>query len=188
MSNHLINHALKEWAIAVNALCQGKTIMLLRKGGIRETHNKFQVAHNPVLLYPTYEHQKPALLKPEYANQVTPVNSGWHPETVHIAAWANITNILLVTEANKLEVLFPHHIWNNSFASQRFKWKPKQPLYVLLLRTYLLPSVIKIPYISAYGGCNSWIDLGSAISLEKSTPVIEDAEYTLQVETILKLI
>jgi len=34
-------HALKEWAVAVDALEQGKTIMLLRKGGIHEQGGRF---------------------------------------------------------------------------------------------------------------------------------------------------
>jgi len=49
-------HALKEWAVAVDALEQGKTIMLLRKGGIHEQGGRF-VAQNQILLYPTHEHQ-----------------------------------------------------------------------------------------------------------------------------------
>ncbi|BCX07554.1 MAG: hypothetical protein KatS3mg066_1413 [Fischerella sp.] len=36
-------HALKEWAVAVTALEAGKTIMLLRKGGIHERNGRFQV-------------------------------------------------------------------------------------------------------------------------------------------------
>ncbi|MBD0300628.1 MAG: DUF1802 family protein, partial [Tolypothrix sp. T3-bin4] len=91
-------HAFKEWAVAVDALEQGKTIMLLRKGGIKEEGNRFKVAHNHVLLYPTYEHQQPNLLKAEYAPLVNPVTSGWHPETVRIGSWAEITDILLVSD------------------------------------------------------------------------------------------
>ena len=45
-------HVLKQWA-AINALEAGKTIMLLRKGGIHEQGGKFQVAHNHIVLYPT---------------------------------------------------------------------------------------------------------------------------------------
>lgn len=57
------NHALKEWAVAVDALAEGKTILLLRKGGIKEEGNRFRVAYEEILLYPTYEHQQPNLLK-----------------------------------------------------------------------------------------------------------------------------
>jgi hypothetical protein len=56
-------HAFKEWATAVDALEQGKTMMLLRKGGIREEGNRFQVAQKEVLLYPTFEHQQPEFAK-----------------------------------------------------------------------------------------------------------------------------
>ena len=34
-NSETLSHALKEWAIVVDALAAGKTIMLLRKGGIR---------------------------------------------------------------------------------------------------------------------------------------------------------
>ncbi|MEH2346230.1 MAG: DUF1802 family protein, partial [Nostoc sp.] len=91
-------HALKEWAVAINALESGKTIMLLRKGGIHERNGHFQVAHKQILLYPTYEHQQAFMLKAEYANNVYPVTSGWHPETVRIGSWAEITDILPVSD------------------------------------------------------------------------------------------
>jgi hypothetical protein len=180
-------HALKEWAIAVNALEQGQTIMLLRKGGIKEESNRFSVAHNQILLYPTYEHQQPNLLKTEYASQVTPVTSGWHPETVRIGSWAEITEILPVSDASVVTALLPYHIWNEQFVSDRLKWKARQPLYVLLLRTYRLPQPQVIPYRSEYGGCRSWIDLVQPISLEAAVPVLDEVEYTKQVEAIRNL-
>ena len=45
-----LSFALKEWNIAVKALEKGQTILLLRKGGIKEISGQFQVNHNPVLL------------------------------------------------------------------------------------------------------------------------------------------
>ena len=102
-----LQHALKEWAIAVDALSMGKTIMLLRKGGIRE--RRFQILHSRLWLYPTYEHQKPHLLKPEYASQVTPVESGWHPKTVTIASCAEITDAIEVSQKSKITALQTHY-------------------------------------------------------------------------------
>jgi hypothetical protein len=179
-----LTHALKEWAVAVNALEQGETIMLLRKGGIKEEGNRFSVKQSQVLLYPTYEHQKSHLLKPQYAQQVQPVPSGWHPETVRIGSWAEITNIFAVTTAETLSALLPYHIWNEQFAVERFKWKPKQPLYVLLLRTYRLLQVTEIPYQSMHGGCRSWIELQEEFPVTNSVPVLEEAEYLRQIEVI----
>ncbi|MFB2935011.1 DUF1802 family protein [Aerosakkonemataceae cyanobacterium BLCC-F154] len=172
-----INYALKEWAVAVDALSAGKTILLLRKGGIREEGNHFKVAHNEVLLYPTFEHQKPDLLKPEYADRVTPVTSGWHPETIRIGAWAKITDILMVSFEPSIKALLPFHVWNEKFVSDRLKWKPLQPIYLLFLRTYKLSEPQEIPYRAEYGGCKSWIELQEDISVANTTPVLTDTEY-----------
>lgn len=181
-------HAFKEWAIAVEALTKGKTILLLRKGGIKEENNRFEVAYRQILLYPTYEHQKPQLLKPEYRDRVTEVASGWHPQTVPIKSWAHITDILQLTEAETLAALEPYHIWNETLSRDRFQWKPKQPLYLLLLRVYRLPETINLPYRDEYGGCRSWIDLEMPLSLEDSIPVIGDREYQTQVQAIRDLV
>ncbi len=181
-------HALKEWAVAINALENGKTIMLLRKGGIHEHNGRFQVAHHQVLLYPTYEHQQPFLLKPKYANLVFPVTPGWHPETVPIGSWAEITDILPVSDESVVNALLPFHIWNENFICDRLKWKPRQPLYILLLRTYKLPQPQEIPYNPKYGGCKSWIDLAQPISTENATPVLSDSLYSQIVEEIRSII
>lgn len=181
-------NALKEWAVAVEALAQGKTIMLLRKGGIKEAGKRFQVAHDQILLYPTYEHQQPNLLKAEYANQVKPVNSGWHPETVLISSWAKITDILQVSEHSTVAALLPYHIWNEQFAEERFNWKPSQPIYVLLLRVYQLIEPMKISYQQEYGGCRSWIDLVESISIKDILPVLTDKEYSRKVREIKQII
>lgn len=180
----IINHALKEWAVAVDALESGKTILLLRKGGIREEGNHFKVAHNEVLLYPTFEHQKPDLLKPEYAEQVTTMPSGWHPETIRIEAWAKITDILLVSFEPSINALLPFHIWNEKFVSDRLKWKPRQPIYILLLRTYKLSQPQEIPYRTEYSGCKSWIKLQEDISVANATPVLTDTEYNKRASVI----
>src|SRR5919199_4988565 len=184
----ITRHALKEWAVAVEALEQGKMMMLLRKGGIKEEGNRFTVAQNQILLYPTYEHQQPNLLKTEYASQVTPVTSGWHPETVRIGSWAEITDILPVSDESVVAALLPYHIWNEQFVSDRLKWKARQPLYVLLLRTYRLPQPQVIPYRPEYGGCRSWIDLAEPISLEGVVPFLDDKAYTQQANQIRQII
>lgn len=170
-------HALKEWAVAIKALEQGETIMLLRKGGIHEQGGRFRVAHEEILLYPTYEHQQSFMLKAEYGKDVQPVTSGWHPETVAIGSWAEITDILPVSDESIVKALLPFHIWNEYFISDRLIWKARQPLYILLLRTYKLPKVQEIPYRREYGGCKSWIDLAQTINLQRAEPALSDFAY-----------
>ncbi|TAE49075.1 MAG: DUF1802 family protein [Oscillatoriales cyanobacterium] len=179
--------ALKEWNVAVNALEGGRTIVLLRKGGIREQAGQFNVSDKQVLLYPTFEHQQPDLLKPDFASQVKTVESGWHPETIRIGSWAEITDVFLVAWEPAINALFPYHIWNEKFVDDRLKWKQNQPIYILLLRAYRLAETAEIQYISEYGGCRSWIDLASPISLEGSEAVLSDREYIARSNEIRNL-
>ncbi|NMG05441.1 DUF1802 family protein [Brasilonema sp. UFV-L1] len=184
----MTNYALKEWAVAINALETGKTIMLLRKGGIHERHGRFEVDSKQILLYPTFEHQQPFLLKPEYTNLVIPVTPGWHPETVRISSWAEITDIFPCCEESIVNALLPFHIWNEYFISDRLKWKSRQPLYILLLRTYKLPQEQEIPYHSKYGGCKSWIEIEQPISLKGAQPILSDLAYAQLVTQIRNIV
>jgi hypothetical protein len=173
--------ALKEWAVVIEALLTGDTILLMRKGGIRE--GSFTMASDRVLLYPTYEHQRSHLLKSEAPVIPQEPSSG----QVTLTAWANITDVLLVSEAKQLQALMPHHIWTGQFASERFNWKPKQPLSVLLLRTYTLQPV-KIPQREQYGGCRSWIELERAMEIDEARPVLTQREYGLRSQLIIEAI
>ncbi|MGL5131344.1 MAG: DUF1802 family protein [Planktothrix sp.] len=184
------NYALKEWDMAIQALERGETIMLLRKGGISEGRT-FQINQNRVLLYPTFEHQNPTLLKPEYANFVQSVASGWHPETVKISSFAEITDILSWNNTKNeslINSLIKYHIWNQEFVRDRLQFKPDKPLYILLLRTYKLSQIYDIPYHPSYGGCRSWIELQEMISLENIAPVLTQEDYDQQVSTIHQIL
>jgi hypothetical protein len=174
--------ALKEWAVVIEALLTGDTVLLMRKGGIRE--GSFTMAGDRVLLYPTYEHQRSHLLRSEAIT----IPQELSPGQVTLAAWANITDVLQVSEAEQLQALMPQHIWTEQFASERLKWKPKQPLSVLLLRTYALTQPVKIPEREQYGGCRSWIELESAMEIDEARPVLTQKEYVLRSQLIIEAI
>jgi hypothetical protein len=182
--------ALKEWAIAVDALTQGNMILLLRKGGIRE--QRFFVEKEKFWLYPTYEHQKPHLLKTSYSQQVESVATGWHPEAVPMKGWAEMTHCFQVTDDAAIAALEPFHIWNPQFVKERLHWKPQQPLSILLLRVYVLRSPQLIPYCPEYGGCKSWIELlpdaQARLASSESTAVLNEAPYQNLVERIQQIL
>lgn len=193
MAAVMLTTALKEWAVAVEALTQGEMILLLRKGGIRE--QSFAVSQSQFWLYPTYEHQKPDLLKPTYASRVTPVSPGWHPQTVSIGAWAAVTHCWEISSELAIESLLPFHIWSAAFVTERLKWRAKLPLTVLLLRVYRLAEPGAIPYRLEYGGCKSWIDLQppeqpselswpAELDPASAFPVLPEADYAAQVAAI----
>ncbi len=151
--------AFKEWAVIVRALLAGEQILDVRKGGLREDGRQFAVRAHRCWLYPTFEHQRPELVKPAYRRWVTDGDSPPEPGRVRIDGWADIVGSLTVTEPDELAQLDSKLIWTNEYAASRLGWKARQPLWVLALRTYRLEIPCVVPYRDEYAGCTSWVDL-----------------------------
>src|ERR671922_110486 len=62
--------ALKEWAVVCKALEEGRQILLLRKGGIMEYRQGFEVKHDKFLLFPTFEHQSKESIQMDYLDKL----------------------------------------------------------------------------------------------------------------------
>ena len=175
--------ALKEWATVITALTSGRQIILLRKGGILEQSqkNRFAITHNEFLLFPTYLHQSRGELKAEV--HFEPATA--EPETIHLTAAAVVTDILKVQSRTQIDALDDQHIWTNSLIDMRFNYKPQNPLYLVLVRTYCLPAKIALPNTPAYAGCKSWVPIGQSVNTTDATAVLDDAAYEQRRRRIL---
>jgi hypothetical protein len=170
-----LRYALKEWAVAVKALERGETALVLRKGGIRE--KAFAVPKTRFLLLPGYEHQKPELLKEEYRGLMDEIPDLSDDGPLRFSSFAEVVGAYEVSETQELTSLDPHHMWSSEYAESRFRWRPKKPLTVLVLRTYLLPEAVELPYVDEYGGCKSWIWLQEAVSVEGARPALLEEDF-----------
>ncbi len=170
-----LQHALKEWAVAVRALERGQTALVVRKGGIRE--KAFAVPRTRFLLLPGYEHQRPELLKGEYRGLMDGIPDLADDGPLRFSSFAEVEGAYVISEAEQLSALDPHHMWTSEYAESRFKWRPKKPLTVLVLRTYLLPRAVELPYKDEYGGCKSWIGLAESVSVEGGRAVLSDEDF-----------
>ena len=170
-----LQHALKEWAVAVRALERGETALVVRKGGIRE--KAFAVPQMRFLLLPGYEHQRPELLKEEYRGLMDGIPDLADDGPLRFSSFAEVQGAYEISEAEALSALDPHHMWTPEYAESRFKWRPKKPLTILVLRTYLLPEVVELPYRYEYGGCKSWIGLQECVSVEGARAALSDEEF-----------
>jgi hypothetical protein len=170
-----LQHALKEWAVAIRALERGKTALVVRKGGIRE--KAFTLPQTRFLLLPGYEHQRPELLKQEYRGLMEEIPDLADDGPLRFSSFAEVEGAYEISEAEELSALDAHHMWTPEYAESRFKWRPKKPLTVLVLRTYLLRETVELPYREEYGGCKSWIDLSETVSVEGARPVLSDTDF-----------
>ncbi len=170
-----LQHALKEWAVAVRALERGETALVVRKGGIRE--KAFAVPKTRFLFFKGYEHQNAGQLKPLYHDLLRSIPYRRDDGPVILTSFAEVYGAYEVSEAVELEALDPHHIWTPEYAESRLKWRPKKPLTVLVLRAYLLPEPVELEYRAEYGGCKSWIELERSVPTAGSRPALDDRAF-----------
>ena len=91
--------ALKEWAVTIEALASGQQILLMRKGGIHEESKDFRIIHREFLLYPTYEHQKADLLKPDHRNKLDEMlKSDIDVDKITFSKWARVEEVIEISE------------------------------------------------------------------------------------------
>lgn len=179
------NNALKEWAVTVKALDEGKQIILLRKGGIHEEKKEFRVEHDRFLLYPTYEHQREDLLKEEFRDDLKALLRDWDGSNkITIQNWAMVSDVAEITEPEKVEALSPYYIWTTGYVYERLNWRPRRPLYVLFLRIFRFSQPRTIEIVPEYGGCKSWVNLRREFSLAEARSVLSDEEFKYIVERI----
>ena len=178
--------ALKEWAVACEALGQGRQVILLRKGGIREEQKHFRVEHEEFLLFPTFEHQRPELVKPVARADLARILAERSAlERVEIRYWARVARRFSVSESAELRALAPLHLWSDEYAAERLRWKPRHPLQVLALRVYRLPEPAGLEALPEYGGCKSWLSLAQPVRLEGVRPVLDDEAFGEQLRRVV---
>ena len=168
---------MKEWAVAVRALERGETALVVRKGGIRE--KAFAVKDSRFLLLPGYEHQRPELIKPEYRQLMEEIPDLTDDGSLRFTSFAEVKGAYEISEAESLEAIDQYHMWTPEYAESRFRWRPKKPLTILILRTYLLP---------AYAGCRSWIELEDPVSTQGSRQGLDDGSFEKLVSPALEVL
>jgi hypothetical protein len=181
--------ALKEWSVICKALEEGRQSILLRKGGILEYKNGFEISQKIFLLYPTLEHQSKEYLQPNYLQKFELLLKENNSDIVQDKS--NIIRILGKIEAMQdfqdetiLSKLEKYHIWNEKYVNMRMRYNPKKPMNALLLRVYKLPQPISINVNPEWAGCKSWIN----IELTKKIGNSYDNIYKLlnQCEPVIK--
>ena len=173
--NTVMTAALKEWAIVCKALEDGRQVLLLRKGGIMEYRQGFDVKHYNFLLYPTFEHQSKESIQVDYADKLDIVSKDRpkSDEKNQITAYARTVLVKHITDSSLLKSLQKYHIWSDRYVSVRMNYNPKRPMSIILLRVYKLDNPIEVDVKSEWLGCKSWISIDSHLCQLKSLNFLE---------------
>lgn len=178
--------ALKEWASVCHALETGRQIILLRKGGIYEAAGEFELENPQFLLFPSYLHQNLKMLKPEAHAGFEPMNA--EPSEIKISAAGVVSDIVQLKSRQQMREIEGEHVWTNPLIEMRFGYKPQNPLYLLLVRTYRLPEPVRVVNTPEYAGCKSWVPLEQPIATNQGVPVLDDAKYSARRKRIIDAI
>jgi len=153
-----MNVALKEWAVVVEALAQGKQNFLLRKGGIAEGKRGFELKHRRFLFFPTWEHQQQDWIRPEYQDLFQSLKPA-DPDALTIRHGAQVEDVRLAPADIAQLLDSKEHIWAEPYLRMRYEYRPDLPLFVLQVGVFTLPEPVSIPNDRRYKGCRSWVDL-----------------------------
>jgi hypothetical protein len=183
------DRAFKEWAFVCEAMKQGRQIVLIRKGGIREEEGVFQVNDPEFFLMPTYEHQNPDLLQGPYIADLEKMQTlPFDPRSVTIDAYAVVDTVRTCDDEDRLQELAVGHVWNEKYLRMRLNFNPYDPLYVLILRVYRLPAATTLPMRPEYGGCKSWVTLERPLSTADAVPALPDDEFRARRAKLLAIL
>jgi hypothetical protein len=169
-------HALKEWGVTCDALSRGEQVLIVRKGGIGE--KRFELPHHRFFLMPTYEHQRPELVTPEFHEAFADsLGRRAEPARLPLRSYAEIHDSHPITDPTDLEAIHSQHILTADYAAERLRWRPKQPLWAVVLRVWNLddPPVLEIG--PEHGGCVSWVALPAAIARGEGRPALDDDAF-----------
>jgi hypothetical protein len=177
--------ALKEWAVAVKALREGRQVLLVRKGGISEETRHFRIESERFLFFPTYEHQRADLLQPAYQDDLTAVLAEPRdPNRVRFDTFAELTDLIEVSDPAQVEALAPFYCFSTEYAEERLRWKPRHPLLVMAIRAYRLKQPIEVASRPDFGGCKSWVTLDEDVSPDNLVAAVDDATYAARIAAV----
>jgi hypothetical protein len=167
--------ALKEWAVVCKALEEGRQVVLLRKGGILEYKQGFEVKHEKFLLFPTFEHQSKDHLQADYASKLDEVLKEQPAAGTNVMiSYAEVVDITEITDRAALEPLEKYHVWNESYVNARMDYNPKKPMSVILLRVFKLDKPVSVDTKAEWAGCKSWIPVDIDVT---GTPALDNLQF-----------
>jgi hypothetical protein len=131
-------------------------------------------------------HQDYKMLKPEAHSRFQPAAT--EPNSVRIDTLVEVTDIFPLKNRRQMEALDSEHIWSPALIDMRFSYKPQNPLYLLIVRAYVLREPVTIDNSPTYAGCKSWVPLVAALQCGDAQAVVDDAAFEARRKRIARLI
>jgi hypothetical protein len=183
------NIALKEWAVVLKALEEGKQTILLRKDGVLEENGEFNPEHPEFFLYPTFEHESPTEIKADWRHRFAAIEKeNKDPKHIHFRLYASADKVEKVMDWEACKGIIPFTVISDEAIEKRFNSGDWQGLYVFIVRVYSLPVPMDLPIKSAYEGSKSWVTLETSMFTAGSLPVTPEGAWPYTRDKISKVL
>lgn len=177
--------ALKEWAVADEALATGRLSLLVRKGGIYERTGDFRVEHREFWIFPSGWHQNPE----DLAAELHPLLDAIGPQPrgeIHFRTYCVVDGVYRIESPDALDRIQGLHPLSAPAAHYRFNYRDKPFVHAMLVRAWHLPTPLRLPDVHRYEGCVSWVELDEALPTAALMPVLSDDEYAAARDGVLE--
>lgn len=172
------SRALKEWAAIEQVLAAGEVSLLLRKGGLWERRDGFEMEHRQFWIFPTLYHQNPDELRSDFGWALESAEAA-HPEgdRVRLEHFAVVSDAFRVESLESLRAITGHQALTEATIEARFHYRNRPYLHALILRIYRHSSPHLIRNTLGYEGCVSWVELDEGLATTGAVPVLDDGHF-----------
>jgi len=182
------NVALKEWAVVLKALEEGKQTLLLLKDGMVEEDGVFKPEHPEFFLYPTFEHETPKSIKSDWRPRIGAIEKeNKDPKRIHFRLLGIGEKVEKVTDWEIGKGLAPFTVMSDEAVEKRFHEGDWQGFYLFLVRAYMLPVPMDLPIKQGYAAQKTWVPLETSMFTAGSLSVIPDSIWPSTRDRILKM-
>ncbi len=173
-----LRHAFKEWAVVCKALAEGRQSIVLRKGGIAEKNDEFQVEQTRFWLYPTYLHQQRDGVTADAMPLLEQAEAERPPRgVVRLTHFAEaVGGVYRLHDLAAALLLGGMHCLSAATVKSRFEYK-RPGLFVLPVRVHRAARATDLPETAYYAGCRSWVELERELPTEGAAPVLSDEAF-----------
>lgn len=185
-----ISKGIKEWSCVIDAMGRGEQTLMIRKGTV----------YPEFLLYPTYSYfvthfkddklglalQERFVKSAAESGEITRQRAQ-KDLLVNIDYYAVADKVLPISDNKILARLKDHYIWNPEHVESYAKTSRTGTVYLWLLRVYKLPKTEVVGRLKQ-GGIPDLYRHPEEVSTTGSIPVLDDATFTKERDTILHLV
>jgi len=170
--------ALKEWGAIEQALAAGEIAVLVRKGGLWERRDDFEMEHRQFWIFPTLYHQNPLELRSELAWALDAAEAADPGGAfVRLELFAEVTDAFRIENLDAALALTDLQALTPDTIENRFHYRYRPYVHALLLRVYRRNAPHVIPNTLGYEGCVSWVELDEELPVGPATPVLDDERF-----------